>query len=154
MAADLPCENRFPAKGSTVEVAPDVTGSPGTYAFVGALIDVTPPPQERATVELTALEDDVACAHPGVEQVSEFVFNEHWDMLHATSALLDGYYNTGELVHFRIAPANGTNRRHITFTGRVRALTPGTASGTGGYGRQVTALRNSTLTYADFPYPP
>ena len=154
MAATLACDARFPANGHTIEIAPDVTGSPGTYAFVGATIDATPPPQVRATVDLTALEDDASCSQPGIEEPSEFTFNEWWDPIGETSVLVDGYYDSGEQVWIRLSPTNGTNRRAITFSGRVLSLTPATAGGDGGYSREVTILKNSVLTYADQPIGP
>lgn len=130
--------------GALVSVA---AVTPGTFVDIGVTIDVTPPAQVKADIEVTGQQDTVAQAVPGIEELSHFAFNEIWDGVTNT---IDTLYAANSKVDWKIifqGPATGsTEDMSITFQGYVSKLEPATVGGKDAVLRGVTVTRTGAIT--------
>lgn len=114
------------------------------YETVGATIDITPPPQVRADVDVTAQQDTVAQALPGIEELSHFSFNEIWDSVSYTT--IDTLYAARTKHNWRIVFQGETSTKTITFQGYVSKLEPSSVGGADAVLRNVTITRTGAIT--------
>ncbi len=113
------------------------------YESVGATIDITPPAQVRAEIDVTAQQDTVAQAEPGIEELSHFAFNEVWDGVSVT--MLDTLYAAKSKVNWRVT-FQGTPTKTIVFEGWVSKLEPSTVGKGDAVLRNVTVTRTGAIT--------
>lgn len=133
---------RFIGKGALVKVAADGVN----YLTVGLCVNVTPPPQEKATIDLTAMEDTTAVTEVGIEQMSEFSFECAHDPSDATDDAIDTLYGSGNSVNFKLETKSGACTWSKVFLGRVFAIVPGALDGNGMQKRTVKVIRNGAIS--------
>lgn len=118
-----------------------------TYIDVGAVTNVTPPPQEKAVIDKTAMEDTVAVGDAGIEQLSEFVFESFHDPSDATDDAIDALYGSNADAGWRIdAKYSSTQVWRKAFTGIVTKIVPTGYDGNGRLTRNVTVVRTGAIT--------
>jgi hypothetical protein len=140
---------RFTAKGALVKV--NSSGDGTTMLTVGLCTSATPPPQERALIDLTAMEDTVSVAAAGIEALSEFAFTELHDPDDASDDAIDTLYGSGDSVKWQLVFATktavGTTKTWTkSFTGVVFAITPEAVDGNSGTKRTIKVSRTGAIT--------
>ncbi len=138
---------KYTGAGALVEV--DVDGTP-TWTTVGCTFTITPPPQVKNDVEMTCQQDTEADAVPGIEQLSQFSFDQPYDEA-ASKTTVDDFYASGAVKDWRITFTDGTNSMQIAFSGYVSGLTPAAAGGNDPVQRTVTVTRKGSITYTHTP---
>lgn len=142
-------KTRFIAKGALVKV--NASGDGTTMLTVGLCTSATPPAQERALIDLTAMEDTVAVADTGIEQLSEFAFTQLHDPADSTDDALDTLYGSGDSVKWQLVYATKTavaTTKTWTkdFTGRLFAIVPEGVDGNTGTKRLCKVTRTGAIT--------
>lgn len=140
---------RFIAKGALVKV--NASGDGTTMLTVGLCTAATPPAQERALIDLTAMEDTVAVAASGIEQLSEFSFTHLHDPADSTDDALDALYASGDSVKWQLVYATKTavaTTKTWTkdFTGVLFAITPEAVDANSGTKRTCKVSRTGAIT--------
>lgn len=138
-------KNRFIGKGALVKVDP---AGATTWQTVGLCTSVTPPPQEKATIDCTAMEDTIAVAEVGIEQLSEFAFESLHDPSDTVDDAIDTLYGNGANANWQLATISGTHTFTKIFTGRVFAIVPTTIDGNGVQKRTVKVIRTGAIADA------
>ena len=137
-------KNRYSGKGALVKV--NSNGDGNTYITVGLVTNVTPPPQEKATIDCTAMEDTVSVAEQGVEELSEFSFESLHDPADTTDDAVDTLYGNGNSVNWQLLTISGSHTWTKTFAGRVFAIVPTAMDKNGVQKRTVKVIRNGAIT--------
>ena len=137
-------KNRYIGKGALVKVNSNGDGT--TYVTVGLCTSVTPPPQEKATIDVTGMEDAVAQAEAGIEQLSEFSFESLHDPADTTDDAVDTLYGNNNSVLWQLLTISGTHVWTKQFLGRVIAIVPGALDGNSAQKRTVRVVRNGAIT--------
>ena len=132
---------RYTGKGGLVKVA-----SGNTYVAVGLCTSVTPPPLEKAVIDVTGMEDTTAVAAQGIEQLSSMTFESLHDPDDTTDDLVDTLYGSGNTVTWQIVMATPTKTWTKSFSGIVTAIVPGTFTGNDAVKRTVTVQRAGAVT--------
>lgn len=140
---------RFTAKGALVKV--NASGDGTTMLTVGLCTSASPPAQERALIDLTAMEDTTAIAATGIEQLSEFAFTSLHDPSDTTDDALDTLYASGDSVKWQLILATktavGTTKTWTKdFTGKLFAITPESVDGGTGTKRVCKVTRDGAIT--------
>jgi hypothetical protein len=136
-------KNRYIGKGALVKV--NSNGDGNTYITVGLCTNVTPPPQEKATIDCTAMEDAVAIGEQGIEQLSEFSFEALHDPADTTDDAIDTLYGSGASVNWQLLTIAGTHTHTKTFAGRVFGIVPTALDKNGVQKRTVKVIRNGAI---------
>lgn len=132
-------KDRYIGKGGLVKVAADGTN----YLTVGLCTNITPPPQEKATIDCTGMEDTFAVTEQGIEQMSEFSFEHLHDPGDTTDDAVDTLYGSGSSVPWKIETKAGTKVFTKGFNGRVFAIVPTAIDGNGVVKRTVKVARTT-----------
>jgi hypothetical protein len=140
---------RFTGKGALVMVISSGDGT--TMLTVGLSTGATPPAQEKSLIDLTAMEDVIAVAASGIEQLSEFSFTSLHDPSDSTDDALDALYVSGASVKWQLVittlTAVGTSKVWTKdFTGVLYAITPATIEGSTGTPRTYKVSRTGAIT--------
>jgi hypothetical protein len=117
------------------------------YANFGYLKSVTPPKEERETVDASNLDESEPIQQVGAKQPQEFSFTNAWDPGDDDHDHLQDAFDNKCNMSWRIMNTNWTSTAH-TFTGRVIALEPGEIQRSGIITRSVRVARSSAITYA------
>lgn len=142
-------KDRMFGKGAVLEVE-NGTGT-GTYLTLGLLTEYQLAPDESPSVDLTGLEDPAYVGGVGIPEESSLNFTHIWDADVFTpeddraDALLDQFWQTSELILFRITETDGVVTMQETIGGRVQRLVPTQVTATEGKRREVTVLRDGTV---------
>lgn len=137
-------KKRYIGKGALVKV--NANGDTTTFLTVGLCTSVTPPPQEKATIDCTAMEDTLAVAEQGIEQLSEFSFESLHDPADTSDDAVDTLYGSSASVMWQLLTMSGTTVWTKSFLGRVFAIVPTTIDGNGVQKRTVKVIRNGAIT--------
>jgi len=137
-------KNRYIGKGALVKV--NSNGDGNTYITVGLCTNITPPPQEKAKIDCTAMEDTTAVAEQGQEELSEFEFESLHDPEDTTDDAVDTLYGSGTSVNWQILTKAGAKTHTKLFAGRVFAITPTAMDKNGVQKRTVKVVRNGAIT--------
>ena len=138
-------KKRTTGRGAKVSV--NASGDTTTYIDVGAITNITPPPQEKAVIDKTAMEDTEAVGDVGIETLSEFVFESFHDPSDTTDDAIDTLYGSCADVGYRIdAKYSSTQVWRKAFTGIVAKIVPTGYDGNGRLTRSVTVVRTSAIT--------
>lgn len=138
-------KNRFIGKGALVAVDP---AGGTTWQTVGLSTSVTPPPQEKATIDCTAMEDTAAVAEVGIEQLSEFTFESLHDPADSVDDAVDTLYGNGNNANWKLTTLSGAHAFTKIFTGRVFAIVPTTIEGNSVQKRTIKVIRTGAITDA------
>lgn len=137
-------KDRYTGKGALVKV--NHSGDGTTMVAVGLCTNATPPPQEKATIDCTAMEDTVAVAEQGIEQLSEFSFEQAHDPADTCDDAIDTLYGNGNSVKWQLITKAGSKTWTKDFLGRVIAIVPGAVDGNSMQKRTVKVIRNGAIT--------
>lgn len=137
-------KNRYIGKGALVKV--NSNGDGNTYITVGLCTNVVPPPQEKATIDCTAMEDTVTVAEQGVEELSEFSFESLHDPDDTTDDAVDTLYGSGNSVTWKLETKAGSKTWTKSFAGRVFGIVPTAIDKNGVMKRTVKVIRNGAIT--------
>ncbi|NLX57281.1 MAG: hypothetical protein GXY58_19400 [Planctomycetaceae bacterium] len=133
------------AVGRGAKVSVDPAGGTA-WQDVGATVQITPPPQERSSIDVTAMEDNSAQAVPGIEQISEFVFEGFHDPDDAVDDAIDALYSSGNEANWKITLRySATSTWTKVFKGRVLAIVPTGFDANGRVTRQVRVVRTGDI---------
>ena len=140
---------RYTGKGALVKV--NSSGDGTTMLTVGLCTSATPPAREKSLIDLTAMEDTVAVAASGIEQLSEFSFTSLHDPSDTTDDALDALYASGASVKWQLIIATltavgVTSTWTKDFTGVLFAITPATVEGGTGTPRTCKVSRTGAIT--------
>jgi hypothetical protein len=113
---------------------------------VGLCTNITPPPQEKATIDVTALEDTVAQAEQGIEQLSEFSVEQLHDPSDTSDDAIDTLYGNGNSVKWQLIFTAGTKVWTKDCLGRVIGIVPGAVDGNSAFKRTIKVIRNGAIT--------
>jgi hypothetical protein len=138
-------KNRYIGKGALVKVDP---AGGTTWQTVGLCTNVTPPPQEKATIDCTAMEDAVTVAEVGIEQLSEFSFESLHDPADTVDDAIDTLYGNGANANWQLYTLSGAHVFTKIFTGRVFAIVPTALDKNGVQKRTVKVIRTGAITDA------
>lgn len=140
---------KFTGSGALVEV--DVDGTP-TWTSVGCTYSITPPPQVKTDVEMTCQQDAQADAAPGIEQLSQFSFEQPFSYVDS-KATIDDLYDAGTTHDWRITFTRGADSMAMEFSGYVSGLVPNAVGGADPANRVVTVTRTNDkpITYTTLP---
>lgn len=141
-------KTRWSGRAAKVSVETSAFTSDPTWVDVGLTRSIAPPPQERGSIDLTAMEDTYAVVRAGIEQESAFTFQALHDPEDTTDALIKTVYGTGETRKWRIRRTNGTNDFDSQFDGIVTAIRPQGYSGSDPVMMEVQVHRKSAITHA------
>jgi len=139
-------KNRYTGKSGLVKVNDNGDGS--TFNTVGLSRSLTPPPEVKAKIDVTGMEDTVFQEKAGIEQSSEFVFTEIWDSADTTDSAIDTLYGSEDAVKWQVILSDGTNTWTQEFSGWVSGITPQSVDGTTAVTRQVTVARTTAITHS------
>lgn len=133
-------------KGAKVEVDHD---SNLTYTKIGLMKDITPPPRSKQGVDDTELDADLMTETPGIEEVSEFTFNQFYHAGDSDMQMIDDLFDEGVdgIVSWRITYPYSTPVTK-TFDGWVKSLTEGQIVKDQVMSREVTVSRTSDIVIA------
>jgi hypothetical protein len=135
---------RYTGKGALVKVNSNGDGT--TMLTVGLCTSITPPPQEKATIDVTALEDTVAQAEQGIEQLSEFSVEQLHDPSDTSDDAIDTLYGNGNSVKWQLIFTAGTKVWTKDCLGRVIGIVPGAVDGNSAFKRTIKVIRNGAIT--------
>jgi hypothetical protein len=134
-------KDRFSGRGALVKIQ-----SGNTYNSVGLCTSITPPPEEKAVIDMTAMEDGAVVAELGIEQLSTFSFEQISDPADTDEALVDAAYASGNSIGWQILVLSGAKTRTIAFNGRVSGLAPTAFGANDPCKRTVTVTRTGAIT--------
>lgn len=116
-----------------------------SFTTVTVIIDATPPPRQRVRIDVTALDDTLATDEMGIEDKSDFVFNQYWHPGDTNHEIIDTLFNSKAAVNWQIVyPFSSTETRQ--FAGKVAGMVPGQITGNGTIQRQVTIHRTGAIS--------
>jgi hypothetical protein len=127
-------------------IAVDVAGG-SSFTTITLAMDATPPARKRVKVDQTALSDTLATFAPGIEDHSEYKFNQYWHPTDSQHASLDTIFGTGIEAAWKITYPFSTPILD-TFNGWVSDLEPATLQTSGMIMRGVAVQRTTALTRA------
>ena len=141
-------KTRWTGRAAQVQVETTAFTTPPTWTnTVGLTRSITPPPQERASIDLTSMEDTYAVVRAGIEQESAFTFSALHDAEDAVDALIKTLYDSGETRKWRVRRNNGTNWFNSQFEGIVTAIVPQAYGGNDPVQMEVRVHRKSAITH-------
>lgn len=114
-----------------------------TFAAVGMSKTIEPPKRNRAKIDRTTLDDDLATNEPGIEEHSEFKFMQLWDPDETSDEILDTLFDSKAEAAWEIEYPHGVTD---VFDGWVSDLEPDTIEIAGMLARGVTVQRTSDIT--------
>jgi hypothetical protein len=132
---------RYTGKGGLVKVA-----SGNSFVAVGLCTNVTPPPMERAVIDVTGMEDTTAVAASGIEQLSSMDFECLHDPEDTTDDLVETLYGSGNTATWQIVTASGAKTWTKSFSGVVTSIVPNGFGGNDAVKRKVTVQRAGVVT--------
>jgi hypothetical protein len=116
-----------------------------SYATITLAIDATPPHRKRVRVDQTALSDTLATFTPGIEDHSEYVFNQYWHPTDTNHASIDTVFGSGAICTWKVTYPFSSTIDDV-FSGWVSDLEPATLQANGMVMRKVTVQRTSATT--------
>ena len=134
-------KDRFVGARATVRV---VSGN--TNSLIGLCTQITPPPLERAIIDVTGMEDTYSVGEPGIEQMSEFSFVSLHDPADTGDDAVDTLYAGGNTVTFTFTATGGGKTFTKSFTGKITGVTPSAYTGNEPVLRTVKGIRTSAVT--------
>lgn len=138
-------KTRWTGRAARVEV---LSSSTADWSVVGLTRSITPPGQQRATIDMTAMSDTYTVSHVGIEQESTLVFQALHDAEDTVDALITTYYNSGVSKSWRVRRNNGTHWFNSQFTGVVTAVRPQAFGGSDPVQLEVQVHRKSAITHS------
>ncbi len=136
-------KERRTTKGAIFQI--DVAGGT-SYTAVTLCRSIQLPPQTKARVDATALEDASAVSLPGIEEESEFSAELIWDPDDATDAALKTAYEADTLCGFRVDIVGATNTHERSWQGYITGLEPQDADGSNPALLQLTGIVKGAIT--------
>lgn len=129
--------------GTLVKVDENDDGTSHTTLTI--VMDATPPPRTRVRVDQVSLDDLLATDAPGIEDKSDFVFNQYWHPGDTVHQHVDTLFGAKTIVEWQCVYPFGTP---VTdeFEGWVAAMEPSTITHNGIISRRVTVHRTSAIT--------
>lgn len=127
-------------------IAVDVAGG-SSYTTITLAMDATPPARKRVRVDQTALSDTLATRLPGIEDHSEYIYNQYWHPTDTQHESVDTLFGSGAIASWKITYPFGTPVLD-TFSGWVSDLEPAALQTNGMIMRKVTIQRTSAITRA------
>jgi hypothetical protein len=137
-------KTRFTGRGGLVKF--DVDGGGTNFNSVGLSRSITPPPQERAVIDVSGMEDTSAVAEIGTEELSSFEFVELHDSADAVDGHITNLYSNHAERTWQILFTDGTTVWTKQFTGKVAALIPQAVTGKDAVARAVRVARTGAIT--------
>jgi hypothetical protein len=133
--------SKWLGNGTLFKVDEDDSGS--TFTTITLCIDGTPPARKRVRIDGTVLADTLSTYELGMEDFSEFSFNQLWDPIDTQHASLDTLFGAKTVVIWTITY---TSTEVDSFEGYVSALEPAALTKDGLNSRKVTVQRKSATT--------
>lgn len=133
--------NKYLGLGTVLKVDEDDNGS--GHTTITLAVDATPPARKRVRIDATVLSDTLSTYKMGMEDFSEFSFNQLWDPIDTQHASLDTLFGAKTVVEWQIIYTSGETDE---FEGYVSALEPGTLAKDNLNQRKVTVQRKSATT--------
>jgi hypothetical protein len=133
--------SKFLGHGTLFKVDEDDSGA--TFTTITLVIDGTPPARKRVRIDATSLTDTLSIYKMGMEDFSEFSFNQFWDPLDTQHVSLDTLFTNKTQVIWTITY---TSTEVDSFEGFVSELTPATLVKDGLMMRKVTVQRKTVTT--------
>jgi len=134
-------KRRFPGKGALVQIE----SAANTYNSIGLALSITPPAEERAIIDMTAMEDTAAVAELGIEEMSTLEFEVISDPGDTGEALMDTWYGTGNTTNFRIVASVAGTTWTKQFQGKVAGVRPSQFTGKDAIKRSFTVVRTGAV---------
>lgn len=122
----------------------------GTVLVVNAqtvtlAIDATPPPRKRVLIDGSTLSDTLATNEAGMEDISDYEFNQFWEPGDSMHETLDTLFGSKASVTVTIQYTD-TGTTTDSFSACVAALEPATIQKDNLYMRKVTLHRLGSIT--------
>ena len=130
------------ALGTIIQV--DTAGG-SSYTTITLAIDATPPNRTWVKVDQTALSDTLATFAPGIEDHSEWMFNQYWHPNDTMHASLDTVAAAKTDCAWKITYPFSSPMSD-TFSGWISELSPAVLQTNGMIMRKVTAQRTTAIT--------
>lgn len=138
-------KNRYTGRSGKMYIDAD-GGDPTNYTEVTVARNIQPPPQSRARIDVTGMDDSSAVTRPGIEEESEFSFEIIWDPDDTVDASLRTSYTNQSLAHFKAEFTDGTNTLAVEWSGYITALEPLAVDGSSPVAMRVVGVRSGDIT--------
>ncbi len=129
--------------GTLFKMDEDDSGS--VFTAITLAIDGTPPGRKRVRIDATSLTDTLSTYKMGMEDFSEFSFNQFWDPLDTQHVSCDTVFAAKTVIIWTITYTSG---EVDSFEGFVSELTPATVAKDQLLMRKVTVQRKGAITRA------
>jgi len=139
-------KTRWTGRGALVAIQSTSAGTPWINA--GLSRSITPPPREKAAIDVMGMEDTFPVEQPGIEQASVFSFTMLDDSTDTVDALIETAYTARDTRSWRIRRYNGTYYWDETFSGKVSSIRPSAFGGSESALIEVSVVRNTSITYS------
>lgn len=116
-------------------------------AKITLVTNITPPARSRTLIDQTALDEELATNALGIEEHSEFTFNQFWIPGDSQHQSMDTLFNSKALAEFKIEYTNAPAVVD-TFSGKVSRLAPQAIERGGMLMREVTIQRYTNIARA------
>lgn len=136
-------KNIYTSFGATIYVDP---AGGVTFAQITKARNIQMPNRNRASIDVTALEDTSVQSRPGLEEESEFSFEVLWDDADAVDEDLAGLFTSGDTAAWKVTLTDGTNTWAQTFDGHVSAIEPQALGGSDPAQVRVVVKRTGAIT--------
>lgn len=130
--------SKYLGLGTLFKVDEDDSGA--TFTTITLCLDGTPPGRKRVRIDASTLTDTLSTYKMGMEDFSEFSFNQLWDPLDTQHVSLDTLFAAKTQVIFTITY---TSTEVDTFQGFVSELSPATVAKDGLLQRKVVVQRKT-----------
>ena len=139
-------KTRWTGRGALVAIQSTSAGTP--WMNVGLSRNVSPPPQERAAIDVGGMEDTYPVEAAGIEQSSVFTFSMLDASTDAVDALIQTAFTARDSRNWRIRRSNGSIYWDTTFAGKVSSISPSAFGGSDPVLKEVTVVRIGALTHS------
>jgi len=133
--------SKYLGLGSVFKVDEDDNGT--GHTTITLTVDGTPPARKRVRIDATALTDTLSTYKMGMEDFSEFSFNQFWDPVDTQHASIDTLFANKTVVEWQIVYTSGETDE---FEGYVSAIEPATIVKDQLLMRKVTVQRKGDIT--------
>ena len=139
-------KTRWTGRGALVAIQSTSAGTPWMNA--GLSRNVSPPPQERAAIDVGGMEDTYPVEAAGIEQSSVFTFSMLDASTDPVDALIQTAFTARDSRNWRIRRSNGSIYWDTTFAGKVSSIAPSAFGGSDPVLKEVTVVRIGALTHS------
>jgi len=123
-------------------------GSPVTYTQCTVARNIQLPPESRARIDVTGMDDEQAESRPGIEEESEFSWEQLWDPDDAVDATIRTSYEGMSLAHFKAEFTDGTTTLAVTWSGYIVGIEPLAVDGSSPVAVRVVGIRSGATSEA------